>query len=329
LPQSGAKVQFINGAFMQSYLKSRPPFIQLIIFLGIAMGIFAFFSIVGTLVLSSITGISMFEMTNISKWNANPKMIIFIRGMLLLQFLGLFLIPSILFSLPRPFEYLRLRKPVKPVYWIFGIASLIVAIPVVEYTGILNRQINFGGLQQWIQSMEDEAMLQIRFMLGKRTVSELIMNIIFISVFAGIGEEIFFRGVLQRLFIKATKNPWVGIIITAFFFSAMHLQFFGFIPRFLMGILLGAVYWYSGSLIVTMAAHFFYDALIIVLAYFNPQMLENNEATMFDGSALLVTTIVSAALVGLMIWFMKKNSTVTYNDVYRNDELPKHQDLSF
>ena len=157
----------------------------------------------------------------------------------------------------------------------------------------------------------------------------VLINIIFISVFAGIGEELLFRGVLQRLFIKATKNPWIGIIITAFFFSAMHLQFFGFIPRFLMGILLGAVYWYSGSLIVTMVAHFFYDALIIILVYFNPQMLENNEATMFEGSSLLITTVISAALVGLMIWFMKKNSVVTYDDVYRNDDIPKHQDLSF
>jgi hypothetical protein len=58
-------------------------------------------------------------------------------------------------------------------------------------------------------------------------------------------------------------------------------------------------------------------------------MLENNEATMFNGSAMLVTTIISAALVGLMIWFIKKNSTITYDDVYRNDEIPKHQDLSF
>jgi len=314
---------------MQSYLKSRPVFIQLIIFIGIAVGIFTFFSIIGTMILSSLTGINMFDVADTSKWNANPKMIIFIRGMLILQFLGLFVIPSILFSLPRPFDYLKLKQPIKPIYWILGIVSLIVAIPLVEYTGLLNRQINFGPLQQWVQSMEDDAMEQIKFMLGKRNTSELVMNIIFISLFAGIGEELFFRGVLQRLFIKATKKPWAGIIITAFFFSAMHLQFFGFIPRFLMGILLGTVYWYSGSLIVTMAAHFFYDALIIVLAYFNPEMLENNEVAMFSGLSLIFTTLISAALVGLCIWFMKKNSTVTYDGVYRNDEIPKHQDLSF
>jgi uncharacterized protein len=317
---------------MQSYLKTRPVFIQLLLFLGMAVGTFMIFTLIGMAILSGITGISAFDVANVATWKANPRMIIYVRGMLVIQFLGLFLIPSLLFAYfsdPKPLQYLGLRTPAKPVYWILGIASLIVAIPLVEYTGILNRKIDFGGLQQWVQSMEDEAMKQIKFMLDKRTTSELVMNIIFISVFAGIGEEIFFRGVLQRLFIKATKNPWIGIIITAFFFSAMHLQFFGFIPRFLMGILLGAVYWYSGSLIVTMAAHFFYDAFIIILVYFNPEMLENNEATMFNGSAMLVTTIISAALVGLMIWFIKKNSTITYDDVYRNDEIPKHQDLSF
>ena len=317
---------------MQSYLKSRPVFIQLLLFVGMAMGIFMIFSLIGMTILSSITGISAFDVANIATWKANPKMIIYVRGMLVLQFLGLFVIPSLLFAYfsdPKPLQYVGFKKPLKLVYWILGIASLIVAIPLVEYTGLLNRQINFGGLQQWMQSMEDEAMEQIKFMLGKRTISELVMNIIFISLFAGIGEELFFRGVLQRLFIKATKNPWVGIIITAFFFSAMHLQFFGFIPRFLMGILLGAVYWYSGSLIVTMAAHFFYDALIIVLAYFNPEMLESKEAVMFNGSSLMISTLISAALVGLCIWLMKKNSTVTYEGVYRNDETPKHQDLSF
>lgn len=317
---------------MQSYLKTRPVFIQLLLFIGMAMGVFMIFSLIGMAILSSITGISAFDVADIAAWKAHPKMIVYVRGMLVIQFFGLFVIPSLLFAYfsdPKPLQYIGLRNPIKPVYWILGIASLIVAIPLVEYTGTLNREINFGGLQQWVQSMEDEAMQQIRFMLGKRTTGELVMNVIFIAVFAGIGEELLFRGVLQRLFIKATKNPWLGIIITAFFFSAMHLQFFGFIPRFLMGILLGAVYWYSGSLLVTMAAHFFYDALIIVLVYFNPQMLENNEAAMFNGSELLVTTLISAVLVGVMLWFMKKNSTVTYNDVYRNDEIPKHQDLSF
>ena len=166
-------------------------------------------------------------------------------------------------------------------------------------------------------------------MLGKRTISELVTNIIFISLFAGIGEELFFRGVLQRLFIKAFKNPWAGIIVTAFLFSALHVQFFGFIPRFLLGILLGATYWYSGSLLVAIVAHFFYDAFFITWAYFQPQIIDDTSSTITEGTLQVVLALVSAALVALLVWVMKKNSTITYNEVYKNDHIPKHEDLSF
>lgn len=318
---------------MQSYLKTRPVWIQLLLFIGMAMGIFMVISLLGMGILSAMTGISIFEVGDIAKWdNANPKMLTYIRGMLLIQFLGLFVIPSLLFAYfsdPQPLQYLGLTKPAKPIYWILGIASLIIAIPLVEYTGLVNRQVNFGALQKWMQSMEDEALQQIKFLLGKRTVSELITNIIFISLFAGIGEELFFRGVLQRLFIKAFKNPWAGILITAFLFSAMHIQFFGFVPRFLLGILLGAVYWYSGSLLTAIAAHFFYDAFFIILAYFQPQIIDDAEGALFNSSIQLIMALISTALVLLIVWIMKKNSNNTYHEVYKNDQLPKTEDLSF
>ena len=317
---------------MQSYLKTRPVGIQLLLFIGMAVGIFTIFSAIGMSILSSITGISIFDVSNISKWSANPKMLVYVRGMLLVQFLGLFLIPTLLFAYfsdPNPLQYIGIKKPVKPIYWVLGIASLLIAIPLVEYTGLVNRQVNFGSAQKWMQNMEDEAMQQIKFMLGKQTIGELAKNLVFISLFAGIGEELFFRGVLQRLFIKAFKNPWVGILITAFLFSALHVQFFGFIPRFLLGILLGAVYWYSGSLLTAMIAHFVYDAFFIILAYFQPQIIDDTEGAMFNGSSQIILALASAALVALIVWLMKKNSTVTYNEVYQNDELPKHQDLSF
>src|SRR5207248_7937312 len=158
-----------------------------------------------------------------------------------------------------PLQYIGLKPPNKYLFLILAIAIMIIAIPLVEYTGILNQQMTFGGTtQKWMKSMEEDAAKQIQFMLHKHTPSELILNLIFISLFAGIGEELFFRGILQRLFIRAFKNPWAGIIVTALIFSGFHLQFFGFVPRFLLGILLGLIYWYSGSLWAAIAAHFTY-----------------------------------------------------------------------
>lgn len=96
----------------------------------------------------------------------------------------------------------------------------------------------------------------------------------------------------------------------------------------MLGILLGAVYWYSGSLWTAILAHFFYDAFFIVLAYFQPQLVESAEATMFPASQIALLALASSALVVLIVWLMKKNSTVTYHEVYKNDR-PPEQDFTF
>src|SRR5207237_3316846 len=127
----------------------------------------------------------------------------------------------------------------------------------------------------WMKSMQEEAAMQIKFMLQNHTPVELVKNLVFISLFAGIGEEFFFRGVLQRIFIRWTQNPWMGIVLTAAIFSGIHFQFYGFFPRFALGILLGVIYWYSGSLWTAILAHFLYDASVIVFLYINPQMIND------------------------------------------------------
>jgi membrane protease YdiL (CAAX protease family) len=312
---------------MQTYLKTRPVWIQLLLFIGMAFGIFTVLSLIGVSILSKTTGISVFDMSNTANWNShNPGMIVFVRGMLLVQFLGLFVIPSLLFAYfsdPQPMHYMGFKPPVKPIYWVLAVIVMFLAIPLVEYTGILNRQVHFGkGLQSMMQSMEDEAAKQIKFMLSGTNIGNLILNIIFIALFAGVGEELFFRGVLQRLLIRATKNPWTGIIIAAFLFSFFHFQFFGFVPRFLLGILLGAIYWYSGSIWPAMLAHFAYDGFFIVLAYFRPQIMDDTNATLFDTtSAMALSALVSAVVVVALVWLMKRNSTITYADTYKNDFL--------
>lgn len=312
---------------MQTYLKTRPVWIQLLLFTGMAFGLFTVLSLIGITVLSSITGINVFQMQDVSKWDPkNPNMIFFIRGMLLIQFLGLFLIPSLLFgyfSDPKPTTLLGLKAPNNSIYWILGIIALVVAIPFVEATGVLNQKLITGGeAQKWMKSMEEEAAKQIQFMLARHTPTELILNLIFISVFAGVGEELFFRGVLQRLFIQLTKSPWAGILITAMIFSAFHMQFFGFLPRFFLGVLLGAVYWYSGSLWTAILAHFLYDGMIIVIMYFNPQMAQDPNATLTQASQLSLMALISLVLTGMVLWQMKKKSTTRYEEVYHQDKTP-------
>ncbi len=310
---------------MQSYLKTRPIWIQLLLFLGMAFGTWTILSLIAGVIVSNLSGISFLELSNIKNWDnsnlANKVMVL--RGLQLAQFLGLFLIPSLLFgyfSDPKPYKYIGLKKPTSDLYWILGIGAMVISIPLVEYLGMLNRMFVFGPeTQRWIQSKEEEAMKLIQFMLSKRTPGQLILNLIFIAAFAAIGEELFFRGVLQRLFIKAFKNPWAGIFLTALIFSAFHFQFFGFLPRLALGTLLGLIYWFSGSLWTAIAAHFAYDALLVTLAYFKPELAADAEATMFDQSNLATVALFSAVIVGLIVWQMIKRSRSSYVDVYKFD----------
>ncbi|QEC57577.1 CPBP family intramembrane glutamic endopeptidase [Flavisolibacter ginsenosidimutans] len=317
---------------MQTYLKTRPVWVQFFLFLGMAVASFFIGSAVGVLILSKITGIGLGQLRDPKAWDlANPAMLTFVRGMILIQFLFLFALPSLLFSYlsdKKPFHYLGLQAPGTNHYWLWAVLLIVVSYPFVEYVGYINQKIAVSaGGQSWMKSMEEEAARQIKFMLRERTPAELIKNLVFISLFAGIGEELFFRGILQRMLIRATQSPWVGIVLAAAIFSAFHFQFYGFLPRLFLGVLLGAIYWFSGSLWVAMLAHFLYDASVIVYLYFNPQDLQNADAELIKGQEvqLLVGAMISLALTFVLLHQMQKKSVVSYEAVY-NDDFPKHKD---
>jgi len=130
----------------------------------------------------------------------------------------------------------------------------------------MNRNIPLPeNIEQWITKSEADAQRTINLLVSRHTIKDLILNIICIAGLAAVGEELLFRGMAQRLLTKMFKNHWAGIIVTAILFSAIHMQFYGFFPRFALGVLLGIIYWYSGSLWAAMVAHFAYDALLITL----------------------------------------------------------------
>ena len=121
-------------------------------------------------------------------------------------------------------------------------------------------------------------------------------------------------------FIKIFRNPWAGILVTAFIFSAIHFQFYGFIPRFILGILLGLIYWYSGSLWPAIVAHFAYDAFAVIMIYFNPALAEKDSVGISLGNQSVMAAI-SAALVIVIVIAMKKRSTTSYSTVYARDNI--------
>lgn len=315
------------------YLKTRPAWAQLLMFIGLAFGSFIIFSMIGMLILTKMTGLNVLEMADPSKWDyTNPSLLTFVRGMLLIQFLSLFIIPCFLFgyfSDPKPINYLGL-KSTKPIYFLLGAAVLLLALPFVDWMGSVNHQLipETTVTGKWMKESEELAQKQISFMLKQNRIQDLLMNLLFIAVFAGVGEELFFRGVLQRIFIKMFNGPWAGIIITAIIFSAIHFQFYGFIPRFILGVLLGVIYWYSGSLWPAIIAHFIYDGFAVVMIYFYPSMADQDSATLQLGNKA-IAGLISAALVVAIVYQMKKKSTNSYEAVYSEDRMDSNNPFPF
>jgi len=308
-----------------AYFKKVHPFLQLLIFAGIAAGCFMIFGFIGTFILAQATGIDLLVLSDPDKWDySNPSLLTFLRGMLVIQFISLFIIPVFLFarlSDTKPSLYLGLQ-PARPLYYILGIIVLIIALPFVDLAGTFNNELvpETTAIGKWMKATEEATAKQIGFMLKRNTIQDLILNLFFVAVFAGVGEELFFRGVLQRLFIKLFRSPWAGILVAAFIFSAIHMQFYGFIPRFILGVLLGFIYWYSGSLWPAIVAHFVYDAFAIIMIYFNPDLADKDSVSISLGNQSFLAGISAALVIGIIV-LMKKRSTNSYEVAYARDSI--------
>ncbi|HJS55762.1 MAG TPA: CPBP family intramembrane glutamic endopeptidase [Chitinophagaceae bacterium] len=308
-----------------AYFKKVHPFLQVLVFAGMAVGCFMIFGFIGMFILAQVTGIDLLVLSDPDKWDySDPIMLTFLRGMLVIQFVSLFIIPVFLFARlcdAKPGEYLGL-KPAHLLYFVLGIIVLIVALPFVDWAGTINHKLipETTVIGRWMKDAEEDTAKQIAFMLKRDNIPDLFLNLLFVAVFAGVGEELFFRGVLQRLFIKVFKNAWAGIIVTAIIFSAIHFQFYGFIPRFILGILLGLIYWYSGSLWPAIVAHFAYDAFAVIMIYFNPSLADQENVSISLGNQAVLAT-VSAALVISILLIMKRKSTNSYEVAYARDNI--------
>lgn len=143
-----------------------------------------------------------------------------------------------------------------------------VSVPALNQIVYWNQEIHLPesmrGFEEWCRRMEKLAEDQTSGLLDTTAVFPTVMNILVIGVLTGIGEEFFFRGGLQRILTCCKVNHHVAIWTTAVVFSTLHFQFFGFIPRVLLGAMFGYLYWWTGNIWVNASAHALNNSLVIV-----------------------------------------------------------------
>lgn len=230
--------------------------------------------------------------------------------------LGMFLVPAIvtafLFS-HQPARYLhigaipKLTDILLVVVLIFSVAPLINLI--YEFNKMLQLPEFMSGVEAWIRAKEDEMEKLTLAFLEMKTTGDLLSNVLVVGLLTALAEEFLFRGVLLRLFREMTGNMHVAILLTAILFSAIHMQFYGFIPRMLLGMLLGYLLWWSGNLWLPVLAHFINNSGAVVFAYIaaRNQMPFNHE-TIGTAVSDLPVLIISALIAGYILFRFKKNA---------------------
>jgi uncharacterized protein len=185
-----------------------------------------------------------------------------------------------------------------------GITFMVAISPLVEWNVNFEFPESLKGFETLVRDAEDKAAKLTEMMTNFGSIGELLIGLIVIAVLPAIGEEFVFRGLFQNEFYRATKNVHVAIWVSAIIFSAIHMQFYGFIPRMLLGALFGYLYYWSGNLVIPMFAHFFNNAFGVIMIYLHNQKM--TELNVEDNSAAPTHLVLLniALTVGLLyyIW---------------------------
>jgi uncharacterized protein len=192
----------------------------------------------------------------------------------ILQSIGLFILPPFIigFLIERNAPvYLHLNKSSGIISYIIVPLIIIASIPFINYLVAFNEGIHlpssWSSLETWMKEGEKNAEALTKVFLQANSWKDLTSNILLIALLPAVGEELLFRGILQKQFSELAKSHHVGIWIAAFLFSFMHFQFYGFIPRLILGVLLGYIFYFSKSLWLPILAHFTNNAIAVIFYY--------------------------------------------------------------
>ena len=245
-----------------------------------------------------------------------PLSVTSLKWIQFLQTTSIFLLPPLCMAYlwsERPLEWLRVKGERLKVKGegIWAVVLMLVALPAINLLGYLNQQMTLPTflepLEQWMKTSEENAKVLTEQFLNVTTFSGLIINLLLMALLPAVAEELTFRGVLMNLFeVKGErlkvkgKRTHLAIWCSAILFSAIHLQFYGFVPRMLMGALFGYILVWTGSLWIPILMHFTNNAMAVLLyfvAYRAGWNMEQVDAigtndTLWLGVVSMVLTIV-------------------------------------
>lgn len=245
------------------------------------------FAFVGTLIMVlAIIPISAFTqgtlMLHLTQWG---------------QTLLIMLLPAILWTILYKKETIREVMHTRKISWkVVGmiVVLMIVSLPALDALATACESLPLPEpLASWAKNNAEAQQMAIDTMLGLSGIAGWFELIMLMCVGTALGEEWMFRGALLRCF-KGYNKHWAAVLV-GFFFSLIHLEAYGFIPRWLLGTAFVYLVYWTGSIWPSVIAHAINNLWALIEMKEAPKMLEHFGA---------VSVCVSVVLMALVLWLI-------------------------
>ena len=303
----------LRGAY--SHINNFSKFILLIV---LVFCFLLFSSLLGIIILVPFYGSGVLNMLSSPDYSSS-SVVNAMKVLQILNMVGGLLLPALIYMWlcsPGSARYARLDKSIPLITLLLSCVVILLAQPVIGWTNELNSHLALphwlSFLEDWMKRTELQGALLTEAFLSTTTVNGLLVNIFMIALLPAFAEEILFRGAIASLLKDATKNVHLAVFLSSFIFAAIHLQFYGFLPRFLLGMALGYMFFWSGSLWLPIIAHFTNNFLSVVVEFLFRRGYIHTNAENFGMDNAAWLTLISVICVSLILYFIQ-NLTMKRN----------------
>lgn len=241
---------------------------------------------------------------------SDPAVVTAMKVMQIINMVGGLLLPALIYlwlCSPNTKKNSGYFKSVSPYAFFLAFILIVLSQPIIGWANELNSHLLlpkfFAFVEEWMKSKEELGAQVTEAFLSSTSVSSLLINILMVAIIPAFAEEILFRGALAGLLKDWTKNVHLAVFLSAFIFSAIHIQFYGFLPRFLLGTALGYLYFWSGSLWLPIVAHFTNNFLSVLIEFlFRKGMIHTNAENFGLDNAAWLTVISIIGVTGILYY---------------------------
>jgi uncharacterized protein len=254
-----------------SAFRGMKPFPQLLFTAFIALSVFMMLQVATAVIAIPVFGFDQVMGLIKAVDMSDPATVNMLKFFQVSQSVSLFIIPALLASwllFENAGEALCLTDSVKWFPAVLVVILVFAVNPFINFLGGINNEFHLPGilkgLESWLRNAEETAGDLTEAFLKVDSIGGLVFNLFMVAILPAVGEELLFRGLIQKILTGMTRSHHWGIWISAALFSALHMQFFGFIPRMILGAMFGYLLVWSGSLWLPILAHFINNAAAVI-----------------------------------------------------------------